>query len=139
MVREVLLVQFRIVTVRCGPCQITSFSKVELVTKLIEYFCSNVTPYASGHSACTSIEFKVRWSTAGDCNADINECTSSNCMTNLNDVCSCREWLEYVWSYCIHGSVCWRVNDGFTRNCVSVLVDHFSSDSKRFISRNCRS
>ena len=60
MVREVLLIDFRIISVGCGPRQIACIAYVQNVAKLIEKVDRDVAPNTGRNRSFTPAELKVR-------------------------------------------------------------------------------
>ena len=136
MVWEVLLVDFGIISVGGGPCQVAGITDVECIAELVVQVDVDITQHTGWHRAFASTQLKVRWGSGFDRDGNVNKLSRWHVVGHAHNVGTNGVGQEDVRHNGAHAPVGGRVGDGFTRHCVSVLVDHVSRDGQRIVRRN---
>ena len=134
VVREVLLIHFRIISVRRRPGQITSSGDVEVVAELIVEFDRDIAPNTRRNGTFTATQLKGSGGTWQNGHRYINEFTRRDIVSDANRMGAGSVGLE---GRAKHASVGRSEKNGFTHHHVSMLVNHVSGDLQGFISRDC--
>ena len=138
VVREVLLVDFRIVSVRGRPRQRTSVFDRQGVAELVVQVDRDVTPHTCGDGSLTAAEHKVGGGTLRDGDRYVHKFAGGDVVLHSNGVDTDRIGFEEVRHHRAHASVGRRERDGFTRDRIAVLVDHGGRDGEGFVSGDGR-
>ena len=86
MVWEVLLVNFRVVSVGGGPRQVSCVGDVQTVAELVVQIDADVAPYTGRHRALASTQHEVRWNTGFDRNRHIHKFTRRHVVGHTDNV-----------------------------------------------------
>ena len=133
MVWEVLLIDFRVVSIGGAPGEVSCSSNVEFIAKLVVEIDGDVAHNASRHGAFTSTQHEGIRDTCGHGYADINKFTLNHIVLHTNNMGANRIRLEDVGHDSAHCSVGGRVCDGLARHSVAMLIDHVGRDGQGFI------